>query len=86
VGENENEINSVEMNSEGVLMDKNGVEYDMNNPISYNEIEQPRHFITVQTMELHSDNAGEKVIPKRLEIFGYNTTKYLDNVVKILLE
>jgi RNA polymerase sigma factor (sigma-70 family) len=87
VGENENEINSMEMNSEGVLIDKNGVEYDMNeNPVSYEEIEQPRYFITVQGMELHSNNAGEKVIPKRMDIYGYNTTKYLNDVVKISLE
>jgi RNA polymerase sigma factor (sigma-70 family) len=87
VGENENEISSMEMNSDGVLIDKNGVEYDMNeNPVSYEEIEQPRYFITVQGMELHSNDAGEKVIPKMLEIYGYNTTKYLDDVVKISLE
>jgi RNA polymerase sigma factor (sigma-70 family) len=87
VGEDENEINSMEMNSEGVLIDKNGVEYDMNvNPVSYEEIEQPRHFITVQSMELQSNDNGEKVIPKRLEIYGYNTMKYMDDVVKISLE
>ncbi|MEH7011843.1 sigma-70 family RNA polymerase sigma factor [Neobacillus niacini] len=87
VGEDEKETSSMEMNSEGVLMDKNGVEYDMNeNPFSFEQIEQPRYFITVQSMELHNDNAGEKVIPKRLEIYGYNATKYLDDVVKISLE
>lgn len=87
LSENENEISSMEMNSEGVLVDKNGIEYDMNvNPVSYEEIEQPRYFITVQSMELQSNNTGEKVIPKRLEIYGYNTTKYLDDVVKISME
>ena len=54
VGEDENESSSMEMNSEGVLVDKNGVEYDMNeNPVAYEEIEQPRYFVTVQSMELH---------------------------------
>lgn len=86
VGENDSEINPMGMNSEGVLIDKYGVEYDMNEPVRYEEIEQPRQFITVQTMELQSENAGEKVIPKRLEIYGYNATKYLDDVVKISLE
>ncbi|MFJ5759910.1 sigma-70 family RNA polymerase sigma factor [Neobacillus sp. NPDC093182] len=86
MGEDENDISSMEMSSEGVLIDKNGVEYDMNEPVPYDEIEQPRHFITVQSTELQSNTAGEKVIPKRLEIYGYNATKYLDNVIKILLE
>jgi RNA polymerase sigma factor (sigma-70 family) len=87
MNEGENESISVEMNSEDKLVDKNGIEYDMNKkPISYEEIEQPRSFFTVLSMELHSNNTGEKVIPKRLEIYGYNTTKYLDDVVKISLK
>ncbi|WP_312471547.1 sigma-70 family RNA polymerase sigma factor [Neobacillus sp.] len=85
-GENEYEIISMDMNSEGVLVDKNGVEYDATTPVAYEEIEQPRHFFTVLSIGLQSNNAGEKVIPKRLEINGYNTTKYLDNIVKISLE
>jgi RNA polymerase sigma factor (sigma-70 family) len=87
VGEDENGISSMEMNSEGVLVDKNGVEYDMNeNPFSYEEIEQPRYFVTVQGMELHNEITGEKVIPKRMDIYGYHTMKYFDDVVKISLE
>ncbi|MEH7503794.1 DUF4179 domain-containing protein [Neobacillus drentensis] len=80
LGEDENEFSSMEMNSEEVLVDKN------ENPVSDEEIEQPRYFITVYNMELQSNNAGEKVIPKRLEIYGYNTKKYLDDIVKISLE
>jgi hypothetical protein len=87
VGEDENEPISMEINSEGVLFDKNGIEYDMNeNPIVYEKIEQPRYFDTVYSIGLHNDNAGEKVVPKRLEIYGYNLTKYLDDVVKISLK
>lgn len=86
VGEDESEIVSMEMDSEGVLVDKNGVEYNMNEPISYEEIEQPRHFITVFNTKLHPNTAGEKVVPKRLVIYGYNAMKYLDDVVKISLE
>lgn len=83
VGEDENEISSMEMDSEGVLVDKNGIQYNMNeNPVSYEEIERPRYFITVQSMRLQ----GNKVIPKSLNIFGYNTSKYLDDVVKISIE
>ncbi|SEM51187.1 RNA polymerase sigma factor, sigma-70 family [Mesobacillus persicus] len=86
-GEDEHEIYSMDMNAEGVLVDKNGREYDMSrvNPISYEELEQPRYFYTVQTIGLHS-NGGENVIPKRLEIYGYSTTKYLDEVVKLSVE
>jgi hypothetical protein len=76
----------MEMDSEGVIVDKNGVEYNMNEPISYEQIEQPRQFITVLSTKLHPDTVGEKVIPKRLVIFGYNAMKYLDDVVKISVE
>lgn len=86
IGEDESEIVSMEMDSEGVLVDKNGVEYNMNEPISYEEIKQPRHFITVLNTKLHPNTAGEKVVPKRLVIYGYNAMKYLDDVVKISFE
>ncbi|CAG9609924.1 DUF4179 domain-containing protein [Pseudoneobacillus rhizosphaerae] len=85
--ENGNETGSMEMNSEGVIIDKKGNKYDLNEiPIPFEKIERPRYFITVQNMKLHGNNTGEKVIPKRLEFYGYNTTKYLDDVVKISLE
>jgi RNA polymerase sigma factor (sigma-70 family) len=87
MGEDENEFHSMEMNTDGVLVDKNGKEYDMNNYTgAYEEIERPRYFITVQSMLLQSDNVGEEVVPKKLELYGYNAMKYLDNVVKISLE
>lgn len=83
VGENENEPMSVEMETKGVFVDRNGVEYDPNaGHFDFEKMEQPRHFITEQTFKLD----GNKVIPKRIEIFGYNTTKYLDDAVKIELE
>jgi RNA polymerase sigma factor (sigma-70 family) len=85
--ENGQETGSMGMDSEGVLIDKNGTKYDMNEiPFAYEKIENPRYFITVQSMKLHSNNPEEKVIPKRLELYGYNTTKYLNDVVKISLE
>ncbi|MEH7118128.1 DUF4179 domain-containing protein [Neobacillus vireti] len=87
VGEGENETSSMEMNSEGVLVDKNGVEYDLNQtPLSYEEIEQPRYFSTVVSIELDREKTGEKVIPKSLEIYGYNTTEYLEDVVNISIK
>lgn len=81
-GEEENPTWSMEMESEAVLVDKNGIQYDMNKPVPHEEIEQPRYFDTVYRLTLH----GDKVIPKSLEMFGYNTMKYLDDVVKISLE
>lgn len=84
VNEDENNISSMDMDSVGVLIDKNGVEYDIDkNPFAFEEIEQPRYFFTVLSTMLHSNNDVEKVIPKRLEIYGYNSSKYLDDVVKI---
>ncbi|MBO0992560.1 sigma-70 family RNA polymerase sigma factor [Bacillus sp. SD088] len=83
----EKEINSMEMNAEGVLVDINGIEYDMDkDPVPYEEIEQPRYFFTVQTLKLHSNSADKNVIPKKLEIYEYSTTKYLDKNVEISLE
>lgn len=86
VSEDENEINSMEMNSEEVFVDKNGI-IDMNkNPVAFDEFEQPRYFTTVLDIHLKGKNAAENVIPKKLIINGYNTTKYLDDVVKISLK
>jgi hypothetical protein len=81
-----NEPSSMEMNTDGVLVDKNGVEYNNDTTVPYEEIQQPRYFFTVLNMKLTNDSTGEKVIPKSLEILGYNTTKYLQDVVKISLE
>lgn len=79
--ETEQGENSMEGDYEGVIVDKNGKEYDMNKitPKIYEEMEQPRHFFTFQSVKL----PGNKVIPKSLDITGYNTTKYLDDVVEV---
>jgi RNA polymerase sigma factor (sigma-70 family) len=87
IGEEHDETSSMEMNTEGTIIDKNGTKYDMNKiPIAYEKLENPRYFITVQRMKLHSNNPEEKVIPKRLELYGYNSTKYLDDIVKFSLD
>ncbi|MCS0822697.1 DUF4179 domain-containing protein [Cytobacillus firmus] len=82
--ETEQGENSMEGDYEGVIVDKNGKEYDMNKITTkiYEEMEQPRHFFTVQSVKL----PGNKVIPKSLDITGYNTTKYLDDVVEVETE
>jgi RNA polymerase sigma factor (sigma-70 family) len=85
-GENEYDQMSMGMGSEGVVIDKHGNEY---NPqelyLPFEEIEQPRFLQTVQSFELLNNETGEKVIPETLEIQGYNTTKYVDDTVKIEL-
>ncbi|WP_245243633.1 DUF4179 domain-containing protein [Mesobacillus selenatarsenatis] len=83
VGEDENEPISIGMETEGVIVDKNGVQYDMNSPtLDYEKIEQPRHFVTDHILMLD----GNKVIPKRLDLYGYSSMKYLDDQVKISLD
>jgi RNA polymerase sigma factor (sigma-70 family) len=83
LGEEETEPSSMEMNSEGVLVDKNGKKYDINSTsFNYEEIEQPRHFTTVETVTLRGNNA----VPKSLVLYGYNTMKYLDDVVEISVD
>lgn len=81
--EDETEPISMEMDFEGVLVDKNGVEYDMNQtPYSYEKIEQPRYFHTVQHIRFLDNN-----VPSfKLNIDGYSKTIYLDDVVKLSLE
>lgn len=83
VGENEHEPISMGMSTEGVIVDKDGVQYDMNSStFDYEKIEQPRHFATVHTLILD----GDEVIPKRLDVYGYNSMEYLDDTVKISLD
>jgi RNA polymerase sigma factor (sigma-70 family) len=83
VDENENELILMHMDVKGVLVDKNGVEYDMFvDPSEYEKIEQPRYLITEQSMKLEGNNET----PKRLLISGYNTTLYLDEVVGLRVE
>ncbi len=85
-GQEDYENISMGMDSEGVLVDKYGKEYDpMELGYPFEEIEQPRYFQTVQSFELFNDTSGEEVIPKTLDIQGYTTTKYVDDMVKIEL-
>ncbi|MEH7322517.1 DUF4179 domain-containing protein [Cytobacillus firmus] len=77
----EGDDSSMEMDHEGIIIDKNGKEYDMKKitPKIYEEMEWPRHFFTVQSTKIH----GKKVTPKSLDIYGYSTTKYLDDEVEL---
>ncbi|HJV17567.1 MAG TPA: DUF4179 domain-containing protein [Bacillales bacterium] len=84
VAEGENETSSMDMNSDGVLVDKNGKKLE--DYSIYEDVEQPRYLTTVESIKIHSNDALEKVIPKKLDIQGYRTTKYLDDVVDISLK
>ncbi|MGD6901643.1 DUF4179 domain-containing protein [Bacillus infantis] len=80
----EGDNQSMNMSSEGIFVDENGEEYDMNELTNavYMELENPRHYITVEKIEIPGDN----IIPKNLEIFGYSTTRKLDNVIHVKLD
>ncbi|OCA83155.1 hypothetical protein A8F94_18695 [Bacillus sp. FJAT-27225] len=78
-------INGSEMDSEGVLIDRNGKKYDTTDPINYEKI-QPRYYFTVHRIKVHSNTGEEDGIPKSLTIFGYNSTRYLDEGIKISVE
>ncbi|WP_102272296.1 sigma-70 family RNA polymerase sigma factor [Cytobacillus massiliigabonensis] len=89
VGNDDRDVSSIGMQNavETVIVDKSGKEYDMNElPVPLEQLEWPRYFTTVQNIELFNNSTGEKVSPKKLEIFGYNTTKYVDDVVEVLLD
>ncbi|MBG9444010.1 hypothetical protein ABE66_05250 [Cytobacillus firmus] len=80
----EGDDSSMEMDHEGIIVDKNGKEYDMKKitPKIYEVMEQPRHFFTVQSTKIH----GKKVTPKSLEIYGYSTTEYLNDEIELQTE
>ena len=77
VDENDQQPNTTHIDSKGVLVDKNGVEYDpQKGPIDYEKLEQPRHFVTEQSMRV--EGIDDKSM--KLQITGYNSLKYLDEV------
>lgn len=88
IGEDGNDAVSMEMESEGIIVDKNGVEYHMNEelPVPYQEIEQPRHIQISQKVRLYNTEEEKYLRPKRLELYGYSVTKYLDEMVKVSLQ
>lgn len=75
VDENDQQPNMTYVDSKAVLVDKNGVEYDLNKgPVDFEKLEQPRHFVTEQSMRV--EGVEEKSV--NLQITGYNSLKYLD--------
>ncbi|MBT2684725.1 DUF4179 domain-containing protein [Bacillus sp. ISL-37] len=79
VDENGQQPNMTHMDSKAVLVDKNGVEYDpYKGPVDYEKLEQPRHFITEQSMRV--EGIDDNSMKLQLQITGYNSLKYLDEV------
>lgn len=75
VDENDQQPNMTHVDSKAVLVDKNGVEYDpYRGPIDFEKLEQPRHFVTEQSMRVE----GVEGKSMKLQITGYNSLKYLD--------
>ncbi len=84
--ENEKDPISIGGSSEGVLIDREGNQYDIEDYVyNYETVEQPRYFETKHVMEIY-DNASDQAIPKNLEIQGYMSSTYLDNIVEISLD
>ncbi|WP_052948724.1 DUF4179 domain-containing protein [Mesobacillus campisalis] len=82
MGEDGLQPNYSNMNSEGVLVDKDGIQYDMDKiNVPYEEIQQPLHFTTVQSVAIDNN-----MVPKSIVIHGYNSMKYLDDVVEITVD
>ncbi|RBP03001.1 sigma-70 family RNA polymerase sigma factor [Rossellomorea aquimaris] len=71
--------------TDGVLMDKTGKVHKID-AYEYDQIDQPRYFETIQTIEFYNDSSREDVTPTKLEIEGYSTTKYVDDRVKVKLD
>lgn len=77
VDENDQQPHMTHMDSEAVLVDKNGVEYDPHaGRVDFEKLEQPRYFVTEMTMKV--EDVEEKSM--KLQITGYNSMLYLDEV------
>ncbi|MBT2642814.1 DUF4179 domain-containing protein [Bacillus sp. ISL-41] len=75
VDENDQQPSITHIDSKAVLVDKNGVEYDpYKGPIDFEKLEQPRHFVTEQSMRVE----GVEDKSMKLQITGYNSLEYLD--------
>ncbi|NMH69336.1 DUF4179 domain-containing protein [Bacillus sp. RO3] len=70
---------------EGVLMDEDGKVYDVNEYV-HGEMDLPRYFETVQTIDFYRDGSTEDYIPTQLDILGYSTTTYVDDVIRVSLD
>ncbi|MFT4413821.1 DUF4179 domain-containing protein [Fredinandcohnia humi] len=72
---------------DGVLIDRNGKTYNINDyHHPFGEMEYPRFYQKEQVIELYNELPDKQVIPDKLRIQGYYTTKYIDEIVDISLQ
>ncbi|CAM3883334.1 DUF4179 domain-containing protein [Mesobacillus thioparans] len=65
------------VDTKGVLIDKNGVEYDPHSgPVDYERLEKPRYFVTEHKLGIE----GLEKKDMKLKISGYNALKYVEEV------
>ncbi|WP_078548933.1 DUF4179 domain-containing protein [Litchfieldia alkalitelluris] len=72
------------MDSEGVYIDKNGKVYKQEE-YNFSPWDRPRFYTTKMEIQLFNDYSDEDVVPTKLQIYGYNTLKYLDKKVKLTI-
>ncbi|MEI2400835.1 hypothetical protein, partial [Paenibacillus phytohabitans] len=90
LGQNNTSAVSMGISSmEGVLVDRHGKRYD---PYEFNYYaiqdvdELPRHYQTEILIEIHNDASDEEFIPSSLQIRGYQSTTYVDEVITFELK
>lgn len=71
--------------NEGVYINSDGKTYNQDE-YHFTGWERVRFYPTKTTMELMNDFGDEDVIPTKLEIHGYNTIKFVDQEIKIVLD
>ncbi|WP_335868950.1 DUF4179 domain-containing protein [Bacillus sp. 2205SS5-2] len=85
---NESEEISTRSDGIGVLFDQSGKKIDTD---SYHfdqtdQLNQPRHFYTNYNLKVRNVTSNEKIIPNKIKILGYFTTKYLEEIIDIPLD
>jgi hypothetical protein len=83
--ENEHLLMNYHSNN-GVLMDRDGKIYDQSEYYYYGNMEPPRYYETEYDIELFKESSNEQVIPKKLQIYGYQATEYIDQVIELRLD
>ncbi|MEH7387141.1 DUF4179 domain-containing protein [Bacillus sp. JJ1521] len=74
---------------EGVLVDRNGKKYNMDEYNFYPNMDvndKPRHYQTKILIEIHNEVSDEEIVPGWLQIQGYQGTTYLDEEINLKLK
>ncbi|MEH7223525.1 DUF4179 domain-containing protein [Bacillus sp. JJ1566] len=90
LGQNESSAFSMgAMDIEGVMVERNGKIYNREEYdyfANLTKVEKPRHYITKIVIEVHNEVSDEEIIPEWLQITGYQSTTYLDEVINLELK